>query len=71
MNIENWIKKEGMTQKDFADAIGITPPSLSSMLVHGTRPALLTAIKIFKYTNGEVSYEDILGEVVEIKPRKE
>jgi len=71
MRLNEWIEKEGMSKKEFADAIGIRTPSLSSITVQGTRPSLLTAIKIVKFTNNEVNYEDLIDEVVEIKPRKE
>lgn len=60
MDLRTWLKMKGIMQKDFAQAMGIKPSSLSLILQGKIRPRLPVALRIEEYTQGEVSRIDLL-----------
>ncbi len=54
MRITEWLQKTGMTQRAFAELIGVTQGRVSQICASGT-DSLSTAAKIEKATGGEVS----------------
>lgn len=62
MELDYYLWKNKIKNKDFAKRCGIAPPTLS-VIVHKKRsPLLLTAIKINAETKGQVSLYELLTE---------
>ena len=62
MELHNWLWKKHVRATDFAKRLDLTQPALSSIINHARSSRLLTAIKIFALTDGEVSYLDMLSD---------
>lgn len=61
MNLKEFLLKNGLSKKDFAIKIGVTPETLSRIIAGSQKPSkrLLTFIEM--YTDKEVRAEDVLG----------
>lgn len=53
-NLTSYLKSKGLSQKQFAESVGITQSSLSKMCAGLIMPSLDTAIRIAKETSGAV-----------------
>ncbi len=67
MELDYFLFKYKIKNKDFAKKIGIQPHHLSALIHKKVSPNLITAIKIHDATNKQVSYK----EMVRLKDRLE
>ena len=61
MKLAEYLKKEKLTQEDFAKRIGVVPQSVSNYVTGMSVPKRAVAKKIIEVTCGEVSLADIWG----------
>jgi len=59
MNIEDYLKKYGITKRGFARRLIITESALHKIIAGINSPRTTTAQKIVELTNGEVTFEDL------------
>jgi transcriptional regulator with XRE-family HTH domain len=59
MRLADWLKKEGKTQGEFADACGVSQGAISQLIAGGWISQGLAA-KIKKLTKGQVTADDFL-----------
>ena len=62
MKLLEFLEERGMKPKHFCTKVGISTTTLYNMLSGETMPNLKTAISIYRFTDGEVEYEDMLIE---------
>jgi transcriptional regulator with XRE-family HTH domain len=58
--LKKWLDNNGISQKEFADMIGVAPSTVYRVITGKTRPKLDIAKKIETLTNGEVSRWSVL-----------
>jgi transcriptional regulator with XRE-family HTH domain len=58
--LKNWLDKKGISQKEFADMIGVAPSTIYRVITGKTRPKLDVARRIELSTSGEVSRWSVL-----------
>jgi DNA-binding XRE family transcriptional regulator len=61
MELYKWFWVRRVRGTDFAQTIGVTAQSVSNLSNRRYTPTLLTALKIYKATNGEVTPEELLN----------
>lgn len=61
MTLERWLKRHGVTEVQAAKRLGVPQSALNRITYSKLPPQLRTAAKIVRATNGEVTYEDLLG----------
>lgn len=70
MKLEQWLEDNELTYKDFAEAVGVTLPSLWK-LRHGGSTFMMRVIRRIEIeTNGQVLLRDICGNLSEEKEKK-
>ena len=57
--LRDWRKQAGMTQSQFAKELGMKQSNFSKLEANGTA-SLSVALKIKKYTNGQISADDVM-----------
>lgn len=62
MWIDEWVEKEGMLLKQFAEQIGVDIPMLWRIRRKKSPISKNMAKKIYKLTRGEITYEEIFKE---------
>ena len=60
MNIKEHIKTTGLTQKMYADSVGISRMSLHRIL-NGQAPGQKMAHKFVKFSGGQITFDEIYG----------
>jgi len=60
MKLDDWIQEKGLLKTFFAKEIGISRVYMSNIITGAYIPSRAIAIKIDKYTKGEVTKEEIL-----------
>lgn len=58
--LESWMKDNGHSDASLADRVGVTRPYISRLRAGDVSPSLEQALKIFKFTKGEVPLEQLL-----------
>ena len=58
MDIAAYLKKHGLTQKQFADKIGCTQGAVSQWLL-GAQPSAERAVEIEKKTDGQIQRHEL------------
>jgi len=58
MTLREWLKKEGITAKEFAKRTGIPEVNIYRWITGRFKPRANYIMKIYKATNGEVGIED-------------
>lgn len=61
MNLKEYLFREDISQKDFAQKIGVSPKTLWSIM-NGADLKLSVAMKIEKETDGKVKCQDLVKE---------
>jgi len=59
MDLEEYIRSNGIKKQYFAKQLGVTPQALSRIMSGRGAPRQKTAQKIVELTNGEVTFEDL------------
>ena len=62
MQLDEYLWKNKIKQKDFAPLIGLAPHSLSMIVQKKVSPKLYVAINIISKTEGKVTYAELLRE---------
>ncbi len=62
MKLCEFLNEKGMKPSHFCNKVGISTTTLHNLLSGETMPSLPTAIAIFRFTHGEVAYEDMLSD---------
>ena len=60
MKLQQWKDKEGLTNQQIADLVGVSQGSISRYINHVVRPEWPNIQKIITATNGEVTANDFL-----------
>ena len=71
MKLFKWVEKRGMSDKDLADALGISAPAITAYKKGKTSPSLLNAIKLVRLTQGMVGFEDLCVELQGDTPQED
>jgi transcriptional regulator with XRE-family HTH domain len=58
--LKKWLDKKGISQKEFAEMIGVAPSTVYRVITGRTRPKLDVAKRIEILTDGEVSRWSVL-----------
>jgi transcriptional regulator with XRE-family HTH domain len=58
MKFSDWLKSSGLTQKEFAERIGVTQSAISHLRNNRKRPSFELMVKIEKATKGKVKLND-------------
>jgi 3,4-dihydroxy 2-butanone 4-phosphate synthase / GTP cyclohydrolase II len=58
MQLSEWLAREGMSRKRFAEMIGVSPGHITGLCDGTTWPGRKVAQRIFDETKGEVAPED-------------
>ncbi len=66
MDLESWMRKNGLTQAEMARKLDVFPNQVNNVLRGRHKPTIKFATKIKDLTNGEVTFDDIFT----IKPTK-
>ena len=61
MRLADWIKREGITRRDFAGIIGVTPPYITALCDNTVWPGKDVAGRINTATKGEVTPSDFMA----------
>jgi len=61
MKLDEYLKKEKLTQEEFAKKIGVVPQSVSNYVNGASFPKRDVARRIIEVTCGEVSLADLWG----------
>lgn len=61
MLLADWIRKRGITRKDFAGLIGVSPPYITALCDNTVWPGKDVAGRISEATGGEVTPSDFLA----------
>ena len=61
MTLTKWLGRHRISQYEAARRLQIPQSSINRITNDGLPPTLRNAAKIVRATNGEVSYEDLLG----------
>lgn len=68
MQLKSYLRKHGLTQKEFAEIMKVTEITVSRWVNGKSRTTVSMALEIERTTDGEVSAMDVLfPELVEIK----
>ncbi len=59
MDLETYLWKNRITQKDFAKKSGVKRTTIGAYISKYRRPSGTAACKIYEATDGEVSYEEL------------
>lgn len=59
MDLKSYLKKQKISQKDFAEQVGCKQPVISQ-ICNGKRPGMRLAIAISKGTNNAVKIQDLV-----------
>lgn len=59
MNLETYLRKHRLSQREFAELVGCTQPRICQLLA-GDRPSFSLAVKIALATGGDVRFDDWL-----------
>lgn len=62
MDLDEYLWRNKIKQKDFACKVGIQSHSLSNIVKKKVNPSLYVAMKIVQLTEGQVDYIDLLKE---------
>lgn len=62
MDLHLFLWKHRLKQKDFAELINVQPHTMSRLVTKKASPTLPVAIAIVKFTNHEVTYDDLLSD---------
>ena len=60
MTLNDWLKKEGITQAELARRMGVVDMTVSGVMTGRRRFSPENARKVVEVTNGEVTLEEIL-----------
>ena len=60
MDLDEYLWRNRITQKRFAERIGIAQKSMNLLVYRKVTPTLSTAIKIIGAAGGHIQYEDLL-----------
>ena len=60
MELDYYLFKNKIKHKDFAKKIGIQPHHLSALVHKKVNPNLITAIKIYDASHGQISYKEMV-----------
>lgn len=60
MDLDEYLWRNKILKKDFAEKVGMTPHALSSIVARKVSAKLHTAINIVEATEGQVTYRDLL-----------
>ena len=58
MRLREYLEKNGITQGDFAQKIGLAQPSVSKLTLGRSLPSLEVAYRVFVATGGAVTFPD-------------
>lgn len=61
MNLKTYLWKYKLTQAQFSEKSGVKRTSIGSYVRNYRQPNAATAMKIYKATNGEVSFEELFS----------
>ena len=61
MNLKTYLWKYKLTQAQFSERSGVKRTSIGSYVRNYRQPNASTAMKIFKATDGEVSFEELFS----------
>lgn len=61
MELDEWLWRNKCTQRKMAKAIGVHTQTLFNMIKKNRTPTLFTALAIQKFTNGQVTLEELLS----------
>ena len=61
MKLSRWLEKKRLSEREASRRLGIPQSSISRITHLGKPPTLRNAAKIVRATNGDVTYEDLLG----------
>ncbi len=63
MTLERWLKTNSVTEVEAARRLQVPQSALNRITFSKLPPQLRTAAKIVRATDGEVTYEDLLGPI--------
>lgn len=70
MNLKEYLDEKRMTYREFAEILGIHLHSLKNIVYGKRNPGLALALKIEIYTDGEVTTEDLMKNIVPSKLKR-
>lgn len=74
MQLSDWLKLANLSQKGFAEKLGISPAAVSRLVNSSRGPSITMMDQIERETNGAVRYEDWKQRVVKkrttVKPKE-
>ena len=59
MKLSDWLKSKGITAKEFAERLNVTPPTISRIVNEKSEPSIGLAVKIQAATRGKVKITDL------------
>jgi len=65
VKLKTWLKKNKMTQAQFAKLVGCDQPHVSDLMNGKVTPGVRTIIKIAEATDNDVTYDDWIKERLE------
>ena len=71
MTIPEYLKREGLSRRAFAERMGVSPSSLTDWLEHGAVPDGESIRKVVRGSRGEIAANDLLGIVVVSAPTRD
>ena len=60
MRLADWIRKEGITRREFAGLVGVSPPYITALCDNTVWPGKDVAGRINEVTGGQVTPGDFL-----------
>lgn len=61
MTLDRWLEKNGVSEAEASRKLGMAQSAINRITYSRLPPNLRNAAKIVRGTNGEVTYEDLLG----------
>jgi len=66
MKLAEYLKQNDLTQKDFAEKIGVTQSAISQIIKGLSKPSAVTAWSIQEHTRGEVRARELRPDLAQI-----